>query len=108
MGVGFLLGLMMKRNPGIEDRLGVLEGKVFLFHARDIDKRYFLHVRNGAIVLGPTAANPDVSMHGDISVLLSLLRKKTDADSAFFTRRLKIEGDVKTSVYFKNVLENME
>lgn len=108
IGVSVLLNLMMKRNPGISDRLEPLEGKVFLFDAHDIAKQYFLHVRGGRITVGPRVDRPVVSMHGDIATLLSLLRKKSDADSAFFTRKLKLEGDVKTSVYFKNVLENIE
>ncbi|MDH4101179.1 MAG: SCP2 sterol-binding domain-containing protein [Nitrospirota bacterium] len=108
LGVDLLLGLMMKRNPGIVDRLAQLEGKVFLFDAHDIAKCYFLHVRNGYLTVGPPVEKPDVSMRGEIGTLLSLLRKKADADSAFFMRKLKLEGDVKTSVYFKNVLENIE
>lgn len=108
IGVGFLLKLLVSRNPGISERLAVLDGKVFLFDAHDIAKHYYLLIKNGLITIGPPVEKPDVSMRGEIATLLSLLRKKTDADSAFFTRKIKIEGDVQSSVYFKNVLENLE
>jgi len=46
-------------------------------------------------------------MQGDFDTLLRLFLRKADADSLFFSRRLVIKGDVKTSVFFKNLLEHL-
>ena len=49
----------------------------------------------------------DVVLQGNFDTFLKLLRHKADADSLFFSRKLKIRGDVKTSVFFKNLLEHL-
>lgn len=105
LAVGALLTAMTARNPELGDRLCELEGKLFFFEATDIGRGFFLHITGGQIkvVLHMTAA-PDVTMRGDVTVLMDLLSGRVDPDTVFFSRKLEIEGDTATAIHFKNIL----
>jgi len=98
----------INKNPGVCNRLGEINGKVFRLHATDIDRSYLFYAEEGKVVVefdGNRKA--DVILQGDFDTFLKLLRHKADADSLFFSRKLIIKGDVKTSVFFKNLLEHL-
>ena len=95
-------------NPGVCNRLGEINGKVFRLHATDIDRSYLFYADKGRVVVEfDSRRKADVVLQGDFGTFLKLLRHKADADSLFFSRKLKIRGDVKTSVFFKNLLEHL-
>lgn len=95
-------------NPGVCQRLAGINGKVFRLHASDIDRSYLFYVNDGRIsVMYDDSRKPDVVLQGDFDTFVKLLRHKADADSLFFSRKLTIKGDVKTSVFFKNLLEHL-
>lgn len=98
----------INNNPGVCQRLKEIRGKVFRLHASDIDRSYLFYVDDGRIsVEFDGKRKPDVVLQGDFDTFLKLLRHKADADSLFFSRKLTIRGDVKTSVFFKNLLEHL-
>ena len=98
----------INNNPGVCNRLGEINGKVFRLHATDIDRSYQFYAEGAKVVVEFDASRmADVVLQGDFGTFLKLLRHKADADSLFFSRKLKIRGDVKTSVFFKNLLEHL-
>jgi len=98
----------INRNPDVCQRLREIGGKTFLLEAGDIHKNYSFYVEDGRICVDPERKRrPDVVMQGDFDIFLRLFLRKADADSLFFSRRLVIKGDVKTSVFFKNLLEHL-
>ena len=98
----------INRNPDVCQRLREIGGKTFLLEAGDIRKNYSFYVEDGRICVDPERKRrPDVVMQGDFDIFLRLFLRKADADSLFFSRRLVIKGDVKTSVFFKNLLEHL-
>ena len=50
---------------------------------------------------------PDVIMQGNFDTFMSLFLRKAGADSLFFSRKIVVKGEVKTSVFFKNLLEHL-
>ena len=103
-----ILDKTINRNPDVCQRLREIDGKTFLLEAGDIRKNYSFYVEDGRICVDPERKRrPDVVMQGDFDIFLRLFLRKADADSLFFSRRLVIKGDVKTSVFFKNLLEHL-
>jgi predicted lipid carrier protein YhbT len=77
-----ILDKTLNKNPEIRKRLTEINGKVFLLEIRDINKSYVFYVDKDSV-------------------------HKADADSLFFSRKLVVKGEVKTSVFFKNLLEHL-
>jgi len=103
-----ILDKTINRNPGICERLREIEGKAFQLEASDIQKNYSFYVDGGKVRTGLGGKEkPDVVMQGSFHTFLQLFFHKADADSLFFSRRLVIKGDVKTSVFFKNLIEHL-
>ncbi len=105
LAVGAVLSAMITRNPELGARLGELDGKVFFFEATDIGRGFFLHITDGQIkVVLHMSGAPDVTMRGDVTVLMDVLAGRVDPDTVFFSRKLEIEGDTATAIHFKNIL----
>jgi len=105
VAMGAVLSAMIRRNPELGERLCELEGKVFFFEASDIGRGFFLEIRGGEIKVVLHKTTPaDVTMRGDVTVLLDVLAGRVDPDTVFFSRKLEIEGDTATAIHFKNIL----
>ncbi len=105
IGAGVFLSEILDKRPGLRERLTEIDGKVFLFDAKDIKKRFYLCIKDGDIKLIPhLSQDPDVTMAGAFDVLFELLLGSVDPDTVFFSRRLEITGDTATAIHFKNIL----
>ena len=97
---------LSKRNPRLKYKLKEIDGKIFLFDIPGVTYRYTFTIKGG--ILKPLSLNdssePDVILKAKSSLFLNLVANRTDFDQAFFTRRLKIEKDLETALYLKNVL----
>ena len=108
LGVRLFLFLWVSRRTLFKERLKEIEGKIFLLDAMDIGKHYYLSVKNSKLtLLSMPHFKPHVVMKGDFVTLTGLFFKRFDPDSALFSRKLKIEGDIQTAVCFKNILANL-
>ncbi len=106
IGAGVFISSIIEKNPSFRERLKEIDGKVFLFEAKDIGKAFYLHIKDGDIRLKPhMGMAPDVRMRGDVDVLMGLILGKIDPDTVFFSRRLEIEGDTAAAIHFKNILQ---
>jgi len=109
VGAGVFLAAVVNRNPAFKARLVELEGKVFLFEAADLSKRFYLRIEDRELHCVPHLAGPpDVTMRGNFPVLLDLLLGRVDPDTVFFSRKLEITGDTASAIYFKNILASLE
>lgn len=105
IGVGVFISTVVERNIRFRERLKEIDGKVFLFEARDINKSFYLCIEgNGIKVLPHIMGRPDAIMRGDVSVLTDVFLGLEDPDTVFFSRRLEISGDTAAAVHFKNIL----
>lgn len=97
---------LSKRNRRLKHKLKEIDGKNFLFDIPGVTYRYAFTVKGG--MLKPLRLNdgiePDVILRAKSSLFLNLVANRIDFDQAFFTRRLKIEKDLETALYLKNVL----
>ncbi len=108
IGAGAFISTVVEKHPRFRARLAELEDKAFLFEAKDIGKRFYLHVKGGEIRVVPhMAKEPDVVMRGEVEVLVSLLLGKVDPDTVFFSRKLEINGDTSAAILFKNLLASL-
>lgn len=99
-------------RPDVFDRLGDCRTAGFVISpdnmpvafrmVPDGDRGVISVVRKGRPGLGAT------TISAPLSVLLSLLDGGTDADSAFFSRRVRVAGDTGTAVALHNTLEAAE
>lgn len=108
IGAGVFMSMVVDKNPSFKRKLKDLEGKVFLFHASDVDKKFYLYIVDGDVkVLPHSGRAPDVTMKGELPILIKLLLGKIDGDTAFFNRKLELSGDTSTSVRLKNMLADL-
>lgn len=108
IGAGVFMSMMVDKNPSFKRKLKDLNDKVFMFHASDVDKKFYLFVVDGDIkVLPHSDRKADVTMKGELRVLVDLLLGRIDGDTAFFNRKLELSGDTSTSVRFKNILSDL-
>lgn len=107
IGVGVFIRSVLDANPGFRQRLSEVDDKVFLFEAKDIGKRFYLHIniKDGGINVVPHMRRPpDVTMSGKVEVLVNVLVGRVDPDTVFFSRKLEITGDTSVAIRFKNML----
>ena len=105
IGVGLFISTILDKHPNFRARLNEIDDRLFLFEAKDVGKKFFLHIKDRDVkVLPHCARTPDVTMKGDVSVLMDVLLGKEDPDTVFFSRKLEITGDTATAIHFKNLL----
>ncbi|MCK4739368.1 MAG: SCP2 sterol-binding domain-containing protein [Deltaproteobacteria bacterium] len=105
IGAGVIISEIVERNPRFKRRLKELQGKHFLFKATDTGKAFHMEITKDNIKVTPHSADkPDVTMQGELEILLDLLLGDIDPDTVFFSRRLEISGDTSTAILFKNIL----
>jgi predicted lipid carrier protein YhbT len=108
IGLGSFLAFELERDPSIKERLREIDGKTFLFEATDIDKRFYMTIKDGKVTVRPHyAGNPDVTMRGETAVLAGLMLNRIDPDTVFFSRRLQITGSMEVALWFKNILASL-
>jgi predicted lipid carrier protein YhbT len=104
-GLAFVLNRVMA-DALAAGELDFLRGKTIGIEVSDLDIGCRLRLaRDGFAAAGgrPT----DVRFIGDAHTLLLLVTQREDADTLFFQRRLRIEGDTATGVHLKNFLDAM-
>lgn len=108
MAFGTFVTEVIKRNPDLSERLREIDGRRFLFKAKDVEKGFYLLIEDGGIKVMPhMQEKPDVIMRGSVKVLMDLFLGKEDADTVFFSRELEIEGDTAVALHFKNILSSL-
>lgn len=109
IGLGSFLAFELERDPSIRERLREIDGKTFLFEATDIDKRFYMTIKDGKVTIRPHyAGTPDVTMRGETAVLAGLMLNRVDPDTVFFSRKLQITGSTDIALWFKNILASLQ
>lgn len=108
IGMGVVMGVIVDGNKKFRERLKEVNDKLFLFEATDLNKKFFLHIKDSDIKIAPhLAKKPDVIMKGETKTFFGLLLGKEDPDTVFFSRRLEISGDTAAAIHFKNILNSL-
>ena len=108
IGMGAFIAAVVEKNPLLKERLIEVDGKLFLFEAGDIGRSFYLFIKDKGISVIPHSSRaPDVTMKGDVRVLMDVFLGKEDPDTVFFSRRLEISGDTAAAIHFKNILASL-
>lgn len=91
-----------------DGRLDFLAGRVLALEAGDIALRWALTVVRGRLVVLPQGMPADTVIRGELVVFLRLARRQLDPDTAFFQRRLVVEGDTELALAAKNALDALD
>jgi len=69
IGMGAVMGAIVDGNKRFKERLKEIDDKIFLFEAVDLNKKFYLHIKDGDIKIIPhLAKEPDVVMKGETKV----------------------------------------
>lgn len=101
-----------RQRPEIFDRLGGFQDALFVLAPDDWPVVFELSpcAAKGAVRVGlataPVAANARI--RGSLPALLGLFDGSIDADAAFFSRSIRVEGDIEAVMALHNALEAAE
>lgn len=90
-----------------QGELDFLSDKVVGIEVADLGIRYRLRLDVDGFVAAPASHEVDVRFSGDAYTFLLLATQREDADSLFFQRLLRIEGDTATGLHLKNFLDSL-
>lgn len=108
IGMGAVMGAIVDSNKKFKERLKEIDDKAFLFEASDLNKKFYLYIKDSDIKIIPhLAKTPDVVMKGEAKIFFGLLLGKEDPDTVFFSRKLEISGDTAAAIHFKNILNSL-
>ena len=108
IGMGAIMGVILDSNKRFKERLREIDDKIFLFEAVDLNKKFYLRIKDGDIKIIPhLAKKPDVIMKGETKTFFGLLLGKEDPDTVLFSRKLEISGDTAAAIHFKNILNSL-
>lgn len=100
------------RRPGVFERLGEARRADFVIAPSDFPVAFRLRPDGAAgevrVVRRDDPEPCAARITGPLVLLLSLLDGSADADAAFFSRRVRIEGDTDATVALHNTLEAAE
>lgn len=101
-----------RRRPDIFERLGEAGEGVFLIAPSDFPVAFRLRPGRGSgrveVVRSDDDAPRAASISGPLATLLALFDGRRDADAAFFSRQIRIDGDTHALVALHNTLEAAE
>lgn len=109
--LGFAFAAVTRRHPALVDRLDSLKGRTVVVAPTEVSRPLALGVdASGRPWFRlATAADRDAaaaSVTGPIRLLLALLEGRVDGDAVFFTRALKVEGDMSAVVALRNAVDS--
>jgi predicted lipid carrier protein YhbT len=114
LGAGLTLSLnrVLRRNPGLSDRLEAAHGTTILVQPRELPVGFLIRLErtSGRVTAVPrgTDARADVGVEAPLAQLLTIFRGEDDGDAAFFSSDLTIDGEVAPLLALRNAIEAAE
>jgi len=91
----------------VEGDLDFLQDETLHVLVEDANIMFSLTLRNNRLIAGHPHKY-DMKISGTIHDFLLLISRTEDADTLFFQRRLKMQGDTELGLYLKNFLDGMD
>jgi len=89
-----------------DGELEFLRDRTVAIHVDDAGVEYYLTL--GKTVIAASRMTPDLRLRGSVYDYLLLLSRREDADTLFFQRRLKMQGDTELGLHIKNFLDGLD
>lgn len=80
----------------------------YLFNFKDINKTYFIVVKNGKVYLDKKGKNPDVEIICDYKTWTDIANSKISGEAAFRSGNLKVKGDINKFTLIEKIFEPVE
>ncbi len=91
-----------------EGELDYLEGRSVEVDAVDAGVSFAFGMDDGKLIRRAIDADHDLTLTGKVYDFLLLASRREDADTLFFQRRLKMQGDTNLGLEIKNFLDGMD
>lgn len=88
--------------------LEFLRSRMLLIRVQDADIEFRLTLVGNEIGVDLSDAHYDLRIIGTVYDFLTLISRREDADTLFFQRRLKMQGDTELGLYVKNFLDGLD
>lgn len=98
------LNRLLARQIG-DGELEFLRGRVFCLEISDLGIRYRLHLGARGFDSAPAASPDELVFSGALETFLQLATGREDADTLFFQRRLRLQGDTAAGLHLKNFID---
>lgn len=108
---GILFEQVLKKHPGLFERLGDHGAKRFAFLPIDLPLAFVVEPARSAISVTRKTSMPypaDALVEGPLFMLLALLEGRCDADALFFSRDLAVTGDMEAMLAMRNALDDAD
>ncbi len=106
--LGACLHGIQKRHPQIFDRLGAHAAKRFGLDPTDLPFVFVLEparVNPKVVAVRSMPQQVDVRVTGTIAALIGLVDGSCDGDALFFSRDIRVEGDMEAAVALRNAID---
>lgn len=94
--------------PLAEGELEFLAGRWMNVAISDAGLAFSVTLRGARLAAAKPAAAPNLSIEGSTYAFLKLASREEDADTLFFRRQLRTQGDTELGLYLKNFLDGLE
>jgi predicted lipid carrier protein YhbT len=91
-----------------DGELDFLAGRTVHIRVRDLQLGFCLTLRQGVLAACRVPTLADLSISGTLHAFLLLAARHEDADTLFFQRRLRMEGDTELGLEVKNFLDGLD
>ena len=91
-----------------QGELDFLQHKAINISIEDAEISFRVYLENGHLNTGHALPGADLNISGKLYAFLMLGTRKEDADTLFFRRQLKSEGDTELGLFVKNFLDGLE
>ncbi|AEI38090.1 MAG: U32 family peptidase [Zymomonas mobilis subsp. pomaceae] len=106
-----VIARLERRVPGLKQRLQPLDGKKLFVQPEELDVGFLLSFRNGHPELNALAVGSpvkvDAKLAASLDTFFDLLHGKSDGDALFFSRDLKVDGDMAVVVALRNAMDGL-
>ena len=106
-----LLHRIERRHPGIFERLGDHAGKRFGIRPTDLPFAFVLEpkpLRPRISAVRYLPGRLDACVSGTLAALVGLVEGAFDGDALFFSRDLRIEGDIEAVLALRNAIDDAQ
>jgi len=111
-GLTLALRRVARRRPEVFERLGEAGDVIFVVAPSGLPVAFRLRPGRGAgevrVIPADEVLPHAARISGPLPTLLALFDGRCDADAAFFSRRIRVEGDTRAVVALHNTLEAAE
>lgn len=91
-----------------EDELDFMRGQQINIDIEDAGLEFSVRLDQQHLVADRPVARPDLHISGKVYAFLLLAAREEDADTLFFRREIKTQGDTELGLYVKNFLDGID